>query len=263
MARSAFISQTPAMRYLLACLLLFAAPLAAQINLPQPADRQFVADHANLVDAADEEAIRKLCDKLLTDKATPIIVITIESMSRHTSEDLSIEEFARRLFNQWGIGYAELNGQQWNSGMLLLVSKLDRKAYIEFGAGLGHTYDAKAQQIMDTLIIPEFKAGRFSTGIRQGVEGLDQVARGLEVPRPPTPIWVYVVIAVGIGLMIFTVVSLVRRGSSGWAWLFWGAVFAIVGALLYSALTRRSGGGFSGGSFGGGFSGGGGASGSW
>ena len=67
-------------------------------------------------------------------------------------------------------------------------------------------------------------------------------------------------------LVIFTVFSLIRRGSSGWAWLFWGIIFGIVGMMLYHVLTssaRGGSGGFSGGSFGGGFSGGGGASGSW
>lgn len=68
-----------------------------------------------------------------------------------------------------------------------------------------------------------------------------------------------------IGLAIFTVVSLARRGASGWAWIFWGVVFSAVGAILYHMLTNSggSGGGYSGGSFGGGSSGGGGATGSW
>ena len=63
--------------------------------------------------------------------------------------------------------------------------------------------------------------------------------------------------------------------SEGWRWFYlaggvvmWGALFALLGYLLYSFLSSSgrgggSGGGFSGGSFGGGFSGGGGASGSW
>ena len=71
-----------------------------------------------------------------------------------------------------------------------------------------------------------------------------------------------------IGLMVFTIVSLIRRGASGWAWLFWGAIFSLIGYLLYSFLRSSmssggGGGGFSGGSFGGGYSGGGGATGSW
>ena len=245
--------------------LLFAAPLAAKINLAPPGPREFILDNAHMISSADATTIRAMCDKLLTEKATPIVVVTIESMAEYGGTGMTIEAFAFTLFNQWGVGHAKINGQDFNTGMLLLVSQLDRKARIEFGAGLGHQYDAQAQEIMDELIIPNFKANRFSEGIKQGVTGLEAIARGLEVPRRPTPVWVYFAIAIFIGLAIFTAVSLARRGSSGWAWLFWGAVFAIVGTLIYSALTNRGGrgGGFSGGSFGGGFSGGGGASGSW
>jgi uncharacterized protein len=92
------------------------------------------------------------------------------------------------------------------------------------------------------------------------------MARGLQLPTRPRPTSHYVIGAVFFGLLIFTVVSLIRRGSSGWAWVFWAVVFGVVGTILYHMATSRSsggGGGFSGGSFGGGFSGGGGASGSW
>ena len=65
------------------------------------------------------------------------------------------------------------------------------------------------------------------------------------------------------GLAIFTVVSLSRRRASGWAWLMWAGIFAVVGTMLYRSLRSRGSGGFGGGAFGGGFSGGGGASGSW
>lgn len=93
------------------------------------------------------------------------------------------------------------------------------------------------------------------------------MARGRPLPRAPTPWWAYALVATAIGLGIFTIVSLIRRGTSGWAWLMWGAIFAVLGYLLYRFLTSaaRGGGGagYSGGSFGGGFSGGGGATGSW
>jgi uncharacterized protein len=91
------------------------------------------------------------------------------------------------------------------------------------------------------------------------------MARGKALPRQPRPWWHYALVVGAIVLAIFTVVSLIRRGSSGWAWLFWAVIFGIIGAILYHALTNRGGrgGGFGGGSFGGGFSGGGGATGSW
>src|SRR5215510_5863279 len=48
----------------------------------------------------------------------------------------------------------------------------------------------------------------------------------------------YVLIAVAVGLGIFTMVSMIRRGSNGWAWLMWAAVFSLVGYLLYQFLTN-------------------------
>ena len=219
-----------------------------------------------MIQPGDKEKIRKLCDDLLKKKATPIIVVTIQSMAQHGGGGMRIETFARLLFDQWQVGHERLGDTSWNTGILLLVSKGDRKARIELGAGWAHDKDDVCLKIMDDLIVPDFKADKFSEGIVAGVEALDKMARGLKLPTRPRPWWHYALIVGFIGLAIFTVVSLIRRGSGGWAWLLWAAVFALGGYLLYSFLTRgggRGGGGFSGGSFGGGFSGGGGATGSW
>lgn len=247
------------------CLITTAPVSAIEIDLQPPANREFIRDLAGLLDPAAKEHIRELCDSLLTDKATPIIVITIESMAKHGGEGMRIETFATLLFDQWGIGHATLGKQEWNTGILLLVSSGDRKARIELGGGWGRREDELCRQIMDEYIISEFKQGRFSEGIVAGVEALDKMARKLELPTRPRPWWHYALVVGVIGLAIFTAVSLSRRGASGWAWVFWGAVFAIVGAILYQMLSSRGsgGGGFSGGSFGGGSSGGGGATGSW
>jgi uncharacterized protein len=244
---------------------------ALRIDLDPPAPREFVRDLANLVDDADERRLRHLCDKLLTEKATPVLVVTIESMAAHGGSGLRIETFARLLFDQWGVGHAELGGRAWNTGILLLVSRGDRRARIELGAGWKREKDALCQKIMDEQIIPAFKEGRFSAGIVAGVTALDRMARELKLPGRKRS-WKYYAMIVGlIALAAFTMASLVRQGTKGWAWLLWGALFAGIGMLLYHVLTSSSrrgssfggGGGFSGGSFGGGFSGGGGASGSW
>jgi len=236
------------------------------IDLERPGDREFILDLADLLTPEQEEQIRATADVLLTDKAAPIIVVTINSMNDHAAGIDSIESFAMLLFNQWGIGFAGEGGQKsWNYGILLVVSQGDRRARIELGADWGREKDRVCQQIMDDLIVAKFKQRDFGGGIVTGVNALDKMARGLEVPQPPKPQWYYPSMAILIGLTIFTAVSLYRRGASGWAWLFWGIVFTILFAIL-QALARgssRGGGGYSGGSFGGGFSGGGGASGSW
>lgn len=241
---------------------------SGQIKLERPGDRQFILDKADMITAADEQKIKQIADKLLTDKAAPIVVVTINSMANHGGAGMRIETFARLLFDQWGIGPAKVGETPWNYGILLLVSQRDRKARIELGAGWKRDHDATAQQVMDELIVPRFKRGEFSAGIVAGVEGLDKMARNLSLPVAPRPTSHYLFGALGIGLLVFTIVSLIRRGSSGWAWLGWAAVFGVIGTILYRLATSsgssgRGGGGFSGGSFGGGFSGGGGASGSW
>ncbi len=243
---------------------------AFRINLERPEQREFIVDKANLISDEDEKKILGIADKLLTDKATPIIVVTINSMAEHGGDRMQIESFATILFNQWGIGHPKIDGVDWNTGILLLVSKNDRRARIELGAYWRRDKDRQCREIMDELIIPRFKQGNYSAGITAGVEALDKMARDLELPAKPRSMGSILLPIVLIGLAVFTVVSLIRHGSGGWAWLMWAAVFSVIGFLLYQMFSgHRSsgwgggGGGFSGGSFGGGFSGGGGASGSW
>lgn len=244
-------------------------------SIPRPDGKEsFITDQADLIASEDEAKINALCKELLQKRATPIIVVTIPSMQAVGGQPgMRIETFARFLFDGWGIGHEkiQLNDKEtvWNTGVLLLVSKGDRKARIELGAHWGHEHDDFCQTIMDEVIIPRFKKEEFSGGIVGGVESLaNMVADKLEIPegaKVPRPWWHYALIVGFVGLVAFTVVSLIRRGASGWAWIFWGVVFSVLGVLLYQLLTSRSrgGGGFGGGSFGGGFSGGGGATGSW
>jgi uncharacterized protein len=238
---------------------------AQEFDLQPPGEREFVSDKAGMLDQPSITHIRQVCDTLLTDKATPIIVVTIDSMAQHGGGNMPIETFAALLFNQWQIGHAKLEGHDWNTGILLLVSKGDRQARIELGAGWGRTENQTCQKIMDQYIVSQFKQGKFSAGIVSGVDALDKMVRKLELPVRTRSIAEYLVPVVFIGLAIFTAVSLYRRGSSGWAWLFWGGVFVAVFYILRAVAQSQSSsdGGFSGGSFGGGSSGGGGASGSW
>ncbi|MCH7572304.1 MAG: TPM domain-containing protein [Planctomycetes bacterium] len=71
---------------------------------------------------------------------------------------------------------------------------------------------------MDDLIIPNFRRGDFSTGILDGVRGLEAMARGLELPKPTQPWWIlplFILGIIGIGILIY---NLFKTGKSGWAW---------------------------------------------
>ena len=239
---------------------------AQDIAIEPPAEGAFVQDLAQMVKSDDVLAIREIGEQLLSDLAIPIIVVTVDSMGQYGGSNWRIETFARILFDQWGIGHETIEGESWNRGILLVVSKNDRKARIELGADWAGEYDATCREIMDGQIIANFKQGNFSGGILAGVQALDNMSRGLEIPKPVQPPWFWPVTIGVIALAIFSAVSLARSGASGWAWILWAAIFGIIGMILYQMATnsgRGGGGGFSGGSFGGGFGGGGGATGSW
>jgi uncharacterized protein len=237
---------------------------ALKLGVDRPGEREFIRDDAHLLNDADRAKTQELANKLLSDKVVPVIVVTIDSMAARGGEGLSIETFARVLFDQWGIGQATINTRAWNRGILVLVSKGDRKAWIALGGGWAHEKDAVVQTIVTKQMIPRFKAGDYSAGLLAAVVALDAMARDVALPAGPTDWRGVTILIVFAALLVFTVVSLVRRGAGGWAWLLWGIVFGVLGYVIYTAMTSsRSGGGFSGGSFGGGSSGGGGAGGSW
>lgn len=271
------------MKYIVV-LWIFVYALSAQANdsisyPKRPGDREFIFDGANLLSTEQEQKIRENLDKLLTDKAIPIIIVTIESLQKYNAPyygEYGIRHYAKKLFDYWGIGYKKVRAEgqnggssevSWNKGILLLISVTDRLARIELGADYGFSKDAQSRQIMDEHIIFYFRQQKFAEGIEAGAMALEKMARDEKIPNPPRPASHYILMILFAGLAIFTFVSLARQGASGWAWIFWGVVFSILGSILIGILTssgRNSGGsGFSGGSFGGGFSGGGGASGSW
>ena len=256
--------------------LVIAGPGTANIieNIDKPDERGFIVDLANLISDEGKDHIWTKADQLLTDTATPINVVTIDKMSDHGDlRRMRIENFAHFLFDQWEIGHVELDGldpQDANKGVLLLVSKGDRKARIQLGAGWEREMDVHCKKIMDEVIIPAFKSGDFSGGIVQGFDSLEDMVRndvngfGIENLQPPNykkekTTGDYLFIAGLIGLGVFTIISLAKSGTSGAAWILWSAIFSI---LFFILIAMASGGGGGGGG-GGGYSGGGGASGSW
>lgn len=220
----------------------------------KPPNEHFYIDQADLISSDTGLKIDQIARQLLIDEQVALFVVIIPSLASYDATGYSIEGYAADLFDEWGIG-----SDDRNYGMLLLISKGDRKARIELGADWDREFDRDAKQVMDTLIIPAFKNNDFDLGIVQGVEGMNAMARNLALPKPEAPWWF---LPAMVGLLIFCIaliVNLFKTGRSGWAW----ALIALLGFILWSVLSASSSRGGSSGGFGGGYSGGGGATGSW
>jgi len=218
---------------LLCALLLLATPAQAALRVPaQPDSGQHVVDPADLITPEDEAEIQQIAARLLAQERVRLVVVTIDSMAQYGGARMSIEDYADRLFDTWNIGALDES-----LGILVLVSRLDRKARIELGAGWGYSKDSEARTIMELRLVPAFKRGNYSSGLVNGTRALDRMARSLPPPREPLTQEKMMLFGGGGALGLFSLVSLIRSGTSGWAYSFWGTVFSILWAILKVLLT--------------------------
>ena len=93
-----------------------------------------------------------------------------------TTGDESIEEYALRAFNTWGVGKA---GE--DNGVLLVVALDDRTVRIQVGSGLEKTVtDGRAREIIGAELVPMFRAGSYRQGILNGLDAI-RVRLGHEI----------------------------------------------------------------------------------
>ncbi|WP_293884036.1 TPM domain-containing protein [Sphingomonas sp.] len=269
--------------WLTALILLFVALLAMPVmaqTFPPLTGR--VVDNAKILSGEQTAALDGKLQALETSSGHQLVVAIVPDLQGYP-----IEDYGYRLLRNWEIGKKDVN-----DGVILLVAPTERKVRIEVGYGLEPVLtDAYSGIIINTQIVPRFKANDYPGGIDAGVDAIAE-----QIKLPPEQAKARVDAAAlaaaqagnaesdfpGIGFVLpimaiffFVVLPLLRRrgGRS------YGGGSGLGSVILWSALdaaTRGgggsswgggggSGGGFSGGGFsgGGGSSGGGGASGGW
>ena len=148
------------------------AAVAAQ-SLPKATGR--INDFANVIDAATEADIDRRLDQLEQQTSSEIAVATVESLN-----GMSVEEYANRLFKEWGVGQAKQD-----NGVLVVVAPNEREMRIEVGYGLeGVLPDGLAGQIIREEFTPRFRDGDYSGGIRNGVGRVLEVVEKHQVLTP-------------------------------------------------------------------------------
>lgn len=183
-----------------------AAPAAAE---PFPAYQSLsVNDFADLLPAEAEAQIAADLDALRARTGIEMTVLTLESRAPYDPAP-SLEAFATRLFNGWGIGDAARD-----DGILILVLSADREMRIELGAGYSPEYDIPAQDIVNRVMLPAFREGRMAEGIAAGTAATirdiaERHAEGLPPAAParsPRP-----AVLAAIGLLLAGVALALRH----------------------------------------------------
>jgi uncharacterized protein len=230
-------------------------------TLTFPALTGRVVDQAGVLSTEDRAALTTTLESLEAKTTDQLVIVTLKSL-----QGTSIEDYGYQLGRHWQIGQKDKN-----NGALLIVAANERRVRIEVGYGLeGTLTDALTRYIIETSILPRFKAGDLPGGIKLGAQQLFQVLTGdpegltraaaqytsTDVRRPnaETAVWpLLVLVVVGVGFLIFCTVT---RGGAVCR-----GILQVLFVMMLSGRGRSSeGSSFSGG---GGSFGGGGSSESW
>lgn len=184
----------------------------------------YVSDYAGLMSAPAKSALETKLANFTASTTSEIAVVTVPSLDGDT-----IENYAVRVFSKWGVGT-----KKNDNGVLLIISRDDRRARIEVGYGLeGALPDITASHILNETLIPDFKAGKIDEGITGAVDLIIKATQGeYTAPQashgPQLDINLIVFFGfVGIQLLSF-LSSILARSKSWWAG---GVVGAVLGLL--------------------------------
>lgn len=227
--------------------------LFAQFDIPEkPSFQTSVYDYANVLSAQEKTQLEEKLIKYSDSTTTQIVVITIESLK---NEDIS--QLATKWGQTWGIGGTAKD----DNGVIILLAKAERKIAINPGYGLEDRLTAAiGGQIIDYIIVPEFKAGSYYQGLDKGTDALFDVFKGKykgerkqQSKEKDFPIFPIIVIVIIVLILLSKNKGGGNSGNRGG-----GGGPSLMDVILLSSLGRGGGGGFGGGSSGGGFGGGGG-----
>jgi uncharacterized protein len=230
----------------------------------RPNPPRAVNDFGHFLEPFQIDALEQKVRNYNDSTSSAIVIITVPDLQGY-----DISEVALKYLRDWGVGTKEKN-----NGVVILVSKADRKANIQTGYGMeGVLPDIICKQIIDDRMIPAFKENDYYRGFDNAVDAIIQAAAGEYKAEPHRhkksglPSLPFVVIFI----IILIIISFLKGGGGGGGYMSrrGSALPWIIGGMLGGSGGRSSGfggGGFGGGGFGGfggGSGGGGGASGGW
>ena len=124
-------------------------------DVVEPTEQFYVADYADVIDEATEQLIVEKAAKLCEETGAQVVVVTVDFIGEST-----IEEYARALFNKWGIG-----DKDKNNGVLLLMVIGEENYWCVQGRGLEDSLPPSSiKDMLDLCLEPDFAKHDYSRG---------------------------------------------------------------------------------------------------
>ena len=202
--------------------------LSLLASLGLSAEVPFLSGHVNDVAGILSASTRSELESVLKahedSSSNQVVVLTVPSL-----EGESLEEYSLKVAETWKLGQ---KGK--DNGVLLLVSRGERKVRIEVGRGLeGDLTDLTCGLIIRHEIVPRFRDGDYDAGVRDGVFAILAAIRGSYAADEGSTaadigarIFAGLIFLVVVG--IFTFIAMISQGFMSWFLYvfllpFWGA----------------------------------------
>lgn len=153
---------------LLVCLLFVAGALAQQTER-RPVPPRAVNDFAQMLAPFQQDALEQKLRAYNDSTSSAIIVVTVPDLQGY-----DIAQVALKYLRDWGVGVKDKN-----NGVVILVSKKERRARIETGYGMeGVLPDITAKRIIEDEMLPHFRADDYYGGFDSAIDAIIKAAAG-------------------------------------------------------------------------------------
>lgn len=140
-------------------------PLVVSSEFPAHYD-DYVNDFAKIFSVNETQSLRAELNQVRQDTTAEFVVVTLNNLSGYTSQ-----EYATKLFNEWGIGKADKD-----NGLLVLYALSENKIWVTTGYGVeGILPDSKIGRMLDEYYVPLRDDGKAKEGIISVTEALSNV----------------------------------------------------------------------------------------
>lgn len=137
-------------------------------DVVEATDQFYIADYAGVIDESVQTHIVENSATLYDETGAQIVVVTVNFIG-----ESNIEEYAKTLFDEWGIGDSTKN-----NGVLLLMVIGAENYWCQQGSGLESSLPTSTiKTLLDTYLEPDFATQDYSQGALKFYDALyDKVA---------------------------------------------------------------------------------------
>ncbi|HEY6084431.1 MAG TPA: TPM domain-containing protein [Nitrospira sp.] len=199
-----------------------------------------IVDESHTLSSADVDQLTAVLKSHEEKTGNQVAVLILPSLQGE-----ALEEFSHRVATTWKLGR-----KGTDNGVLLLIALQERKIRIEVGYGLeGTLTDLRSAHIIRNEIVPLFRSGNISGGVRAGIEAILKTIEGTyqaqdrSPDRPSAERGLPAVGSILIGIVVGFLAGLVLSQGLRSTRAFFGSVLAFLVAQSASILSGVAAGG--------------------